>query len=63
MASMLSKYLREALMHRFNAFWAKHLPEIQPTAGYYQDGSRFLRDIEQKRKELGIADEILVRSR
>jgi len=26
-ASMLSKYLREALMARFNAFWKTHLPE------------------------------------
>jgi hypothetical protein len=63
MASMLSKYLREALMRRFNAFWATHLPEVSPTAGYYQDGARFLRDIEQKRKELGIRDEVLIRSR
>ena len=34
-ASMLSKYLREALMHRFNAFWKGHLPTVEPTAGYY----------------------------
>jgi hypothetical protein len=62
-ASMLSKYLREAMMKRFNAFWQTHLPDVQPTAGYYGDGTRFLADIDIKRRELGIADEHLVRSR
>jgi hypothetical protein len=63
LASMLSKYLREALMRRFNAFWAGHMPQVAPTAGYYGDGTRFLRDIDEKRRELGIADEELIRSR
>ena len=62
-ASMLSKYLRELLMHRFNAYWRQHLPDLAPTAGYYTDGERFLRDIAKKRSELGIADEQLVRCR
>lgn len=63
LASMLSKYLREAMMRRFNAHWRTHLPDLAPTAGYYEDGLRFLRDTEQKRRELGIADEHLIRSR
>jgi hypothetical protein len=63
LASMLSKYLRESLMRRFNAFWAGHMPEVAPTAGYYNDGTRFLRDIDSKRRQLGIADEELIRSR
>lgn len=62
LASMLSKYTREALMARFNAYWRTHLPEVAPTAGYYADGVRFLSDINGKRLELGIADEVLVRS-
>jgi hypothetical protein len=62
-ASMLSKYLREAMMRRFNAFWKMHIPGVQPTAGYYGDGTRFLAEIEWKRRELQIADEHLVRSR
>ena len=60
-ASMLSKYLREAMMRRFNAFWQQHLPDLPPTAGYYGDGTRFLADIAQKRQELGIPDDDLVR--
>jgi hypothetical protein len=63
LASMLSKYLRETLMRRFNAFWTQHCPKVAPTAGYYGDGARFLRDIAPKRRELGIRDEQLVRSR
>jgi hypothetical protein len=62
-ASMISKYLREAMMRRFNAFWLSHLPSLEPTAGYYTDGLRFLRDIQQKRTELGIADGELIRCR
>jgi hypothetical protein len=61
-ASMISKYTREALMSRFNAWWQRHLPQLAPTAGYYSDGVRFLKDISAKRVELGIADEDLVRS-
>lgn len=63
MASMLSKYLREALMHRFNAYWRSILPDVEPTAGYYGDGGRFLADIDAKRREMGIADHELIRSR
>ena len=62
-ASMLSKYTREALMRRFNAWWKTVLPNVEPTAGYHTDGVRFLRDIEAKRVELGIKDVELVRSR
>jgi hypothetical protein len=63
MASMLSKYLRETLMGRFNAFWKAHLPDLVPTAGYYNDGLRFLKDIQSKRAELGVVDADLIRSR
>jgi hypothetical protein len=62
-ASMLSKYLREALMRRFNGFWKLHMPDLQPTAGYYGDGARFLQDIHLKRRELNISDAELIRSR
>ena len=63
LASMLSKYLREGLMRRFNAFWRQYLPDVAPTAGYYGDGQRFLQDIDAKRREMGIRDELLIRAR
>ena len=62
-ASMISKYTREALMRRFNAWWKTVLPDVEPTAGYHTDGVRFLRDIEAKRLELGIGESELVRMR
>jgi hypothetical protein len=62
-ASMISKYLREALMRRFNAWWKTLLPDLEPTAGYHTDGIRFLQDIAAKRTELGIKDMELVRTR
>lgn len=45
LASMLAKYLREALMERFNAYWRTLLPDLRPTAGYRGDAQRFLKDI------------------
>jgi hypothetical protein len=63
LASMLSKYLREVLMHRFNAYWTRRVPGLAPTAGYYTDGLRFLRDIAPARQEMGIGDDLLVRCR
>jgi hypothetical protein len=63
LASMISKYLRETMMRRFNAYWKLHMPGVAPTAGYYGDGVRFLSDIEPKRRELGIRDEDLIRCR
>ena len=62
-ASMLCKYIREALMRRFNAYWRSLLPGLEPTAGYYNDGLRFLNDIAVKRAEMKISDAELVRAR
>ncbi len=62
-ASMLAKYVREALMHRFNRYWQQQVPTVEPTAGYYTDGLRFLRDIEQVRASLGVNDFDLIRQR
>ncbi len=47
----------------FNRFWASNLPGLKSTAGYYQDGLRFLKDIEPQIEKLGIARERLVRAR
>ena len=46
LASMTSKYLRELFMALLNAYWAGHVPNLRPTAGYYTDGWRFLQDID-----------------
>jgi len=63
LASMISKYLRELLMASFNAFWARHVPALKPTAGYYQDGQRFLRDIAPHLARVGVDAKWMVRAR
>jgi hypothetical protein len=63
LASMVAKYLRELLMDRFNRFWSVQRPGLRPTAGYYTDGQRFLRDTAEIRAKMGIPDDDLIRSR
>ena len=61
LASMIAKYVRELLMLRMNRFFRGHLPELKPTAGYYEDGRRFVRDIEPVIETLGVDRGSLVR--
>jgi hypothetical protein len=42
LASMVSKYVREALMRGFNDYWCARVDGLAPTAGYYTDAQRFL---------------------
>ncbi len=63
LASILSKYQREVFMNAFNSFWRRHAPQVAPTAGYYVDGQRFLRDADEAIRRLGVDRALLVRSR
>lgn len=63
LASMVSKYVRELLMEAFNAYWARQAPGIRPTAGYYQDGHRFLREVRPFADRAGIDVGRMVRTR
>ncbi|MDX1565616.1 MAG: hypothetical protein R3236_09435, partial [Phycisphaeraceae bacterium] len=62
LASMAAKYPRELCMARFNAFWRQHAPDLRPTAGYVQDGRRFLADIGPLIERLEIPEKELVRA-
>jgi len=62
-ASIVSKYLRELFMLAFNRYWSGRVPGLKPTAGYYQDGMRFLEDIAAEAERLGVDRRILVRCR
>ena len=61
LGSMAAKFARELCMKRFNDFFKRHDPELKPTAGYYRDANRFLRDTQVLRQKLGIDDKVLVR--
>lgn len=61
LASMTAKYTRELFMLRLNRFFAEHLPEVKPTAGYVQDARRYLEELGSVLNRLGIDRRDLVR--
>ncbi len=61
LGSMAAKLARELCMKRLNHFFRSHAPELKPTAGYYGDGNRFLKETRTLRKKLGIHDRVFVR--
>ena len=61
LASMAAKYLRELTMHQFNAWFHNYDAGIKPTAGYYQDGRRWLLDTADLRQKIGVDDNRLIR--
>jgi hypothetical protein len=63
LASMTSKYLRELSMRAFNEFWCGRVANLAPTAGYPADARRFRAAVRKEQHALGIADQIMWRSR
>jgi len=49
LASLFAKYARELAMIQFNSYWQKQHPELKETAGYPQDGKRFIADLKKIR--------------
>ena len=45
LASMAAKYTRELSMRRLNAYFSERLPDLEPTAGYVEDGRRYLAEV------------------
>jgi len=45
LASMVGKYVREQIMKHMNEYFMRLQPELRPTAGYWTDGHRFLKDL------------------
>jgi len=62
LASMTAKYTRELLMIRLNRFFHALMPELKPTAGYVEDGRRYVADIEPLIAQLGLSRTDLIRS-
>ncbi|MFC1652644.1 hypothetical protein ACFL3F_02885 [Planctomycetota bacterium] len=63
LASMASKYLRELLMGCINQYFTGFCADLAPTAGYWQDGQRFLKDLEIKCPHVQVQRDTLVRCR
>ncbi len=62
LASMAAKFTRELHMRRLNAFFAAHMPDVQPTAGYVSDGRRFVEEVGPLIERLQLPREALVRN-
>ena len=62
LAAMASKYLREILMESLNTFFCKMCGELKPTAGYWQDGQRFVKDLKIMAPEYSIEPKMLIRT-
>ncbi len=45
LASMSAKYVRELSMRRLNAFFMSRKENLHPTAGYVEDGRRYLAEV------------------
>lgn len=63
LASCFAKYLRELHIECLNRWFAERVPGLAPTAGYYVDGHRFLRDIQPQLDALALPRQRLVRVR
>lgn len=54
LASMISKYTREVLMHRLNGYFTEAIAGLGASAGYGVDGNRFLSEVEPHLPRLGL---------
>jgi ribonuclease HII len=63
LASMVSKYLRELLVHNMNRYFAGFHSDLKPTAGYWKDGLRFIEDLKINIPDLNVDMDRLVRCR
>jgi ribonuclease HII len=63
LASMVSKYVRELLVAGMNRHFGCLCEDLKPTAGYWQDGLRFIADLKARRPDVQIEERLFIRSR
>ncbi len=63
LASCLAKYVREISMRAFNAYFLELQPDLKPTAGYRNDGWRWMEDAAPALARAGLARDVLLRER
>jgi ribonuclease HII len=63
LASMVSKYLRELLMDCMNEYFVGMSASLKPTAGYWQDGQRFVEELRRHLPQVEIDNHKLIRCR
>jgi len=63
LASMVSKYLRQLLVDNLNRYFAGFHPDLRPTAGYWKDGLRFIKDLKSNIPHIVFDSNQLIRCR
>jgi len=63
LASMTSKYVRQLLMESINRYFMNQCQKLKPTAGYWQDGQRFIRELKDNLPHADYDTGKLIRSR
>lgn len=63
MASILAKWLRETFMNSFNSYWLSYNNKIQPTAGYPEDGKRFIKEMRPYFDKSLLPTDLIIRNR
>ncbi|MCA8944412.1 MAG: hypothetical protein KDB80_17750 [Planctomycetes bacterium] len=63
LASCVAKYARELFVEQLNTWFREAVPGLAPTAGYWVDGHRFLRDVDDFVRSNELPRDRLVRSR
>jgi ribonuclease HIII len=63
LASMTSKLIRELLVEELNRYFAQTCPVLKPTAGYWQDGQRFIADLKKYNLLKSLKTELLIRQK
>jgi hypothetical protein len=63
LASCAAKYARELCMEAFNAYFTRIQPDLKPTAGYFGDGRRWIREAALAIQASGLSLRSLVRER
>lgn len=63
LASMVSKYLRELLVASINRYFVGFGAGLRPTAGYWKDGQRFIRDLKTSLPHVQFDSNQLIRCR
>jgi ribonuclease HII len=61
LASMTSKYLRELLVGHINDYFTSQCDGLKPTAGYWQDGKRFISDLNKFSDKISYDKDKLIR--
>jgi ribonuclease HII len=63
LASMVSKLIREILIENLNAYFAKICKDVKPTAGYWQDGQRYIAELSSSLPASAVPKNLLIRIR